>query len=256
MQLSDLMNFVHESQNNIKKMSSDDSVKSVSQAWINQTGLHRYVYNWRWMGLPIIQLPADIVATQEIIWEVKPTIIIETGVARGGSLIFNASQLALLDFCTNEKIPISQSKRRCIGIDIEIRSHNRNAIETHALAPMIRLVEGSSVDSDVVSRVSAMITPEDRVLVILDSNHTHDHVKKELDLYSKLVSSGSYLIVHDTGIEYAPEDLFKDRDWGVGNNPLTAVRQFLEDNEKFTVDKHVSGKLLITSSPDGYLRRD
>jgi cephalosporin hydroxylase len=250
------MNFMRESLNNIKKMASDDSVQNISRAWINQTGPHRYVYNWRWMGLPIIQLPADIAATQEIIWEVKPTVIIETGIARGGSLVFNASQLALLDLCSNESVSISQSKRRCIGIDIDIRSHNRSEIESHALAPMIILVEGSSLDSDVVGQVATMIKPEDRVLVILDSNHTYHHVKQELEHYSKLVTSGSYLIVHDTGIEYASEDLFENRDWGKGNNPLTAVKEFLTKNEKFNIDKHISDKLLITSSPEGYLKKD
>ena len=187
-----------------------------------------------------------------IIWEVKPTVIIETGIARGGSLVFNASQLALLDLCSNGSVSVTQSKRRCIGIDIDIRSHNRSEIESHALAPMITLVKGSSVDGDVVRHVATMIKPEDRVLVILDSNHTCQHVKQELNYYSKLVSSGSYLIVHDTGIEFAPEEFFENRDWGKGNNPLTAVKEFLNENETFKIDRHITDKLLITSSPEGY----
>ncbi|MDX2256960.1 MAG: CmcI family methyltransferase [Pseudanabaenaceae cyanobacterium bins.39] len=253
--MSDLKNFELESIENIKKLSSDPEVKNVSQEWINKTGPHKYVYNWRWMGLPIIQLPADVVATQEIIWMVKPTVIIETGVARGGSLIFNASQLALLDLCENGKASIEESKRRCIGIDIDIRQHNRDAIVSHPLSPMIQLIEGSSISDQTLNKVKNLLHPEDKVLVILDSNHTHDHVKAELEQYSPLVSCGSYIIVHDTGIEYAVESLFHNRDWGIGNNPLTASKEFLLSNKNFQVDQIVSGKLQITSSPDGYLKR-
>ena len=196
-----------------------------------------------------------MVATQEIIWTVRPTIIIETGVARGGSLIFYASQLALLNLCENGTVSIEDSERFCIGIDIDIRNHNRQAIESHPLSHMICLVEGSSTDDATLEEIKGMIDEQDRVMVILDSNHTHEHVKAELEKYAPLVSSGSYLIVHDTGIEYAPESLFGNRDWGVGNNPLTAVKEFLRENETFEIDSIQSGKLLITSSPDGWLKR-
>jgi cephalosporin hydroxylase len=253
--MSDLKNFELESIENIKKLSSDPEVRNVSQEWINKTAPHKYVYNWRWMGLPIIQLSADIVVTQEIIWMVKPTVIIETGVARGGSLIFNASQLALLDLCENGGATIAESKRRCIGIDIDIRKHNRDSIISHPLSPMIQLIEGSSVSAQTLNAVSKFLQPEDKVLVILDSNHTHNHVKAELEQYSPLVSCGSYIIVHDTGIEYATEDLCHNREWGIGNNPLTASKEFLLSNKDFEVDQFVSGKLQITSSPDGYLKR-
>jgi cephalosporin hydroxylase len=207
------------------------------------------------MGIPIIQFPADIVVTQEIIWKIKPTIIIETGVARGGSLIFNASQLALLDLCDNDQSTIDKNPRRCIGVDIEIRNHNRAAIEDHPLAKYITLIEGSSIDLVTLNQVKSMITPKDKVMVILDSNHTFQHVMEELNMYASLVSSESYLIVHDTGIENAPESLFKNREWGVGNNPLTAVKNFLDGNTNFLIDEIISDKLLITSSPKGYLKR-
>jgi len=236
-------------------MAHDADVKQLSQEWIDKTGLYKYVYNWRWQGLPIIQLPADVVATQEIIWTVQPTVIIETGVARGGSIVFNASQLAMLDLFEKGNTTINESRRRCIGIDIDIRVHNRDEIESHPLSPIITLIEGSSVEDTTVDAVNKLIQPDDIVLVILDSNHTHEHVKTELEKYSNLVSLGSYMIVHDTGIEYSPESLFENRDWGVGNSPLTAVNDFIESNSDFEIDKSISGKLLITSSPDGYLRR-
>lgn len=253
--MSDLEEFNRNSISNIKKMWSDENVKNLSQEWINQTGKHNYVYNWRWFGLPIIQLPADIVATQELIWKIEPTVIIETGVARGGSLIFNASQLAMLDLCKYGSASILDSERRCIGIDIDIRPHNRYAIESHPLAPMVQMVEGSSTDEKTFNKVMEFIKPDDKIMVILDSNHTHAHVKEELAMYSSLVSLDSYIIVHDTGIEFSPDSSFKNRDWSIGNNPLTAVREFIDSNDNFQIDKLQSNKLLITSSPDGYLQR-
>jgi cephalosporin hydroxylase len=253
--MSDLKNFELESIANIQSMDHDAEVKRISQEWIDKTGPYKYVYNWRWLGLPIIQLPADLVVSQEIIWSVQPTVIIETGVARGGSIIFYAAQLAMLDLCENGSTIITKSRRRCIGIDNEIREHNRKAIESHPLSPMIHLIERSSVDDATIDAVKKLIQPDDTVLVILDSNHTHEHVKAELDRYAPFVSPGSYMIVQDTGIEYAPEGLFENRDWGVGNNPLTAEKAFLESNSNFEIDRLLSGKLLITSSPDGYLRR-
>lgn len=254
--MNDHLNFDRESLRNIRAMAADPAVREVSQEWINTTGQYRYVYNWKWLGLPIIQLPADIVATQEIIWQVRPTVIVETGVARGGSIMFNTSQLALLDFCESSASNPRTSDRRCIGIDIDIRGGNRAMIEDHPLAPMITLLEGSSIASETVRSVGSLIRPEDRVMVILDSNHTHEHVIRELELYSGFVSLDSYLIVHDTGIEMAPHDAFSDRDWARGNNPFTAVQEFLAaTSSSFVIDHDVSDKLLISSSPKGYLRR-
>lgn len=253
--MNDLKNFALESASNIQKMALDPKVRSASQHWIDVTGPHKFAYNWRWLGLPIIQLPMDIVATQEIVWSVRPQVIIETGIARGGSVVFNAAQLAMLDLCGEGKATLADSRRRCIGIDVEIRKHNREAIESHPLSPMIKLIEGSSVEDSVINAVKKMIRPDDKVLVILDSNHTHEHVKLELEKYSPIVSVGSYLIVHDTGIEYAADGAFSNKSWGKGNNPLSAVREFLVSNRDFEIDRHICGKLQITSSPDGYLRR-
>lgn len=253
--MNDLEKFDLESSENIKRMSKDERLRHASQEWINLSSPHRYVYNWRWMGLPIIQLPADIVVTQELIWKVRPTVIIETGVARGGSIIFNASQLVLLDLCENGVVSTGSTKRRCIGIDIDIRAHNRHAIETHPLSNMVELIEGSSIDQATLDHVKSLIKPNDRVMIILDSHHTHQHVITELLQYAPLVSEGSYLIVHDTGIEFAKTDAFQDREWGVGNNPLTALNEFLSKNSNFQIDDNVCSKLLITSSPNGYLER-
>lgn len=253
--MSDQTIFDLESLNNISAMAEDETVKTVSQQWVDVTGQYRYVYNWKWMGLPIIQFPADIVATQEIIWSVKPTVIVETGVARGGSIVFNASQLALLDLCEGASPSLVGSTRRCIGIDIDVRSHNREAIDSHPMEPMITLIEGSSIEDATFQSVCELITPQDRVMVILDSNHTHEHVLRELELYSPLVSHGSFLIVHDTGIEVAPDSAFGNRNWGRGNNPLTALNEFLDGSDDFAVEDVVCNKLLTTSSPRGYLRR-
>lgn len=253
--MSDQRNFDLESLKNISAMANDEPIRKASQQWIDLTAPYRYVYNWKWMGLPIIQFPADLVATQEIIWSVRPTVIVETGVARGGSLVFNASQLALLDLLQDGSSSPARSARRCIGIDIDIRSHNREAIEMHPLAPMITLIEGSSVDEATFESVRRSIYPHDRVMVILDSDHSHEHVLRELELYSQLVSYESFLIVHDTGVEFAPESAFGNRDWGKGNNPLTALNVFLDASDDFAVEYTVCDKLLTTSSPRGYLRR-
>ena len=253
--MNELKKFADESTTNINEMMSDSIVNQKTQEWMEITGPHKYAYNWRWLGLPIIQMPADVVATQELIWKIEPTVIIETGVARGGSLIFNASQLAMLDLCKNGSANIVKSRRRCIGIDIDIRSHNRAAIEAHPLSPMIHMLEGSSIENSITNEVNNLISPQDTVMVVLDSNHTFAHVKEELARYSPLVSVDSYIIVHDTGIEYSPSGMFENRDWGVDNNPFTAVREFLKENDAFKIDKFQSGKLLISSSPDGYLKR-
>lgn len=202
-----------------------------------------YTYNFDWLGLPIIQYPQDMVAIQEIIWKTKPDIIIETGVARGGSLILSASILHLLN-----------SNGIVVGVDIDIRPHNRKAIEEHPLAHRIKLIQGSSIDISTVNQVKNFIKPEHKIMVILDSNHTHEHVLKELQFYAPLVTKGSYLVVMDTAIEDMPEDYFPDRPWGRGDNPKTAVHEFLESSDRFEIDESIHNKLLITVAPDGYLK--
>lgn len=220
-----------------------EKLKKLSSDFMEESAKLRYTYNFDWLGLPIIQLPQDIVGIQEIIWKVKPDVIVETGVARGGSLILSASVLHILN-----------GDGKVIGIDIDVREHNRKAIMEHPMAFRINLIHGSSIDPETVLRVKNQITPEDKVLVILDSNHTHVHVSKELEFYSPLVGKGSYIIVMDTAIQDRPDDFFPDRPWGKGNNPKTAVWEFLKTNDRFIIDKEIENKLLITVAPDGYLR--
>jgi cephalosporin hydroxylase len=203
----------------------------------------RYAYAFTWLGRPIIQYPQDIVAMQELIWRVKPDLIVETGVAHGGSTVFYASMLQLLG-----------GDRRVVSVDIEIRPHNREAIESHPMFPRITLLEGSSLDPLVADRIRRHAEGRTSVLVCLDSNHTHDHVLQELRLYSPLVTRGSYLVVFDTIIEDVPVGLFPDRPWTPGNSPKTAVREFLRTTDRFEIDRDLNQKLLITGCPDGYLR--
>jgi len=219
----------------------------------------KYSYNFTWQGRPIIQYPQDMVAIQELIWQIKPDLIIETGIAHGGSLVFSASMLALLDMTeaieAGSAFDPRTSRRKALGIDIDIRAHNRAAIETHPMASRIRMIQGSSIAPDVVEQVRAMASGFSRVLVCLDSNHTHAHVLAELQAYAPLVSVGSYCVVFDTIIEDLPADFFPDRPWSVGNNPKTAVREFLKNHPEFESDTRIQHKLLITVAPDGFLKR-
>ncbi|MDA9789623.1 cephalosporin hydroxylase family protein [Amylibacter sp.] len=219
----------------------------------------KYCYNFSWQDRPIIQYPQDIVAMQELIWEVKPDLIIETGIAHGGSLIFSASILAMLDM--NEAIEEgamidpAQSKRKVLGIDIDIREHNRTAIEAHPMASRIQMIQGSSVADGIVAQVKEVARAYDRVLVCLDSNHTHEHVRAELEAYAPLTSKGSYCVVFDTLIEDMPANEYPDRSWGPGDNPKTAVWDYLKTHPEFEIDKAIADKLLITVAHDGFLKR-
>lgn len=237
-------NFLHEKKENINKINLDKTLKKRTLQWICDTAKYKYTYNFTWLGRPIIQFPQDIVALQEIIWEVKPDLIIETGIARGGSLVFSASMLELLG-----------GSGQVIGIDIEIRRHNRLRIEKHPMFKRIIMIEGSSIDPLVVSKIKKYVKGKKRVLVYLDSNHTKDHVLKELEFYSPFVSKGSYLIVFDTVVEDMPKSFFQDKPWGKGNNPKTAVMEFLRKNKNFEINKSIQQKLLITVAPEGFLRR-
>jgi len=241
--MNSLDQFYEEKLKNIKKMSKDKLLKKRTNRWISNTARYKYSYNFSWLGRPIIQFPQDIIAIQEIIWQVKPDLIIETGIAHGGSLIFYASILELLG-----------GDRQVLGIDIDIREHNRVEIEKHPMFKRITMIEGSSIDDSVVQQVYDFAKDKKRILVTLDSNHTHNHVLKELQLYSPLVTKGSYLVVFDTIIEDMPEGSFPDRPWGKGNNPKTAVLEFLRTNDRFKIDKEIDSKLLITVAPDGYLK--
>jgi cephalosporin hydroxylase len=219
----------------------------------------KYSYNFTSLGRPIIQYPQDIVAMQELIWKVKPDLIIETGIAHGGSLIMSASLLALLDMCEAIKLGTvfdpKNSKRKVLGLDIDIRQHNRKAIEAHPMSSRIQMIQGSSIAPELVEQVKSVAKNYQRVLVCLDSHHAHDHVLAELEAYAPLTSVGSYCIVFDTIVEDMPKAFFHDRPWGPGNNPKTAVCEYLKTHPEFEIDKRIQHKLLITVAPDGYLRR-
>jgi cephalosporin hydroxylase len=256
------MQFESECSAEIAAQGADAELAVRSADWLVETARHKYSYHFKSLGLPIIQYPHDIVMMQELIWSTRPDVIIETGIARGGSLILSAAMLTLLDYCdaatAGQRVDPCRPSRRVIGVDIDIRAHNRAAIEEHPLANRIELIQGSSVDPDIVRQVEdkvACLSRTARVLVCLDSNHTHDHVLAELEAYAPLVTSGSYCVVFDTAIEDMPAGSFPDRPWGRGNSPKTAVRAFLRSHPEFEVDVAINHKLLVSVAPDGYLRR-
>ncbi|AFY83101.1 cephalosporin hydroxylase family protein [Oscillatoria acuminata] len=230
---------------NSKNLNLVDSTNDFIKASISQ----KYSYNFSWLGRPIIQYPQDIIATQELMWSVQPDLIIETGIAHGGSLIFSASMLELNAACGGPQ------DAEVLGLDIDIRQHNREAIENHPMFKRISMIQGSSIDPEIIKQVKAKAADKKKILVCLDSNHTHDHVLAELEAYAPLVSVGSYCVVFDTVIEDLPDDLFDDRPWGIGNNPKTAVWEYLKTHPEFEIDKSIQHKILITVAPDGYLKR-
>jgi cephalosporin hydroxylase len=242
---------------------SNRELQGASRAFFDQIGIGKadYVYNFTWLGVPIIQIPQDLQAMQEVIWQAKPDLIVETGVAWGGTVLFSASMLAILQACGEIE------RGRVVGIDIEIRPHNRKVLAAHPLARNITLLEGSSIDDAIVDRVKEIARDHQRVMVCLDSDHTHRHVLAELEAYAPLVSPGSYCMVGDTIIEDAPEGMVSKRPWGKGNSPKTAVWEYLRrlqaEGRKgadgaplhFEIDRHLEDKIVLTGSPDGYLRR-
>ena len=242
----------------IEQMGKDEALKTQANNFIRDSSQYGYSYNFEWLGRPIIQFPQDILALQELFWAVKPELIVETGIAHGGSLIMSASMLALLDLCesTGQDDPHGAGgDRKVVGVDVDIREHNREAIEAHPLAKRIHMIEGSSVAPDVIAQVREIASDYERIFVILDSNHTHEHVLAELELYAPLTSIGSYCVVLDTIIDSMPASMFPDRPWGPGDNPKTAVRQYLESHSEFEIDDAFQKKLLISVAPDGFLKR-
>jgi len=233
----------------IEMFGKDTEFQNRSRDWLEESMRKSYVYNFSWMGRPIIQNPIDIMAMQEIIWEVKPDLIIETGIAHGGSLIFSASMLVLNAACGGP------GDAEVLGIDIDIRPHNREAIEAHPMSKRITMIEGSSIAPEIVAQVKARAKGKKRILICMDSNHTHDHVLAELEAYAPLISVGSYCVVFDTFVEDVPADVFQNRPWHPGNSPKTAVWEYLKSHPEFEIDKTIPNKLLITVAPDGYLKR-
>ena len=251
--------FREQVQGNIEGLGRDRDMQDLSRIWLRDTLKHRYTYNFSWLGRPIIQYPQDMVAMQELIWSIKPDLIIETGIAHGGSLILSASMLAQLDMCEAIEAGISfnpkETRRKVLGIDIDIRAYNRAAIEAHPMASRIQMIQGSSIASDIIEQVKQVASGYSRILVCLDSNHTHEHVLAELVAYAPLTSVGSYCVVFDTIVEDLPAEMFPDRPWGPGDNPKTAVWEYLKTHPEFEIDESIQHKLLITVAPDGYLCR-
>lgn len=251
--------FQDECNYNIEQQGKDQRLAEQTSDWIINTAKYKYCYNFAWQGRPIIQYPQDIMAIQEIIWQIKPDLIIETGIAHGGSLVLSASMLALLDMCDGIEGGTTMnpqvSSRKVLGIDIDIREHNRVAVEAHPMFSRIQMIQGSSIAPEIIDQVKDVAKDYQRVLVFLDSNHTHDHVLAELEAYAPLTSVGSYCVVFDTIIEDMPNGMFPDRPWGPGDNPKTAVWEYLQDHSGFEVDESIENKLLITVAPSGYLRR-
>jgi len=223
------LRFKKECDAEIERQGADVTLRELTVSWMEKANRLKYSYHFEWLGRPIIQYPQDIVAMQEIIWQIRPDLIIETGIAHGGSLV--------------------------LGIDIDIRPHNREAIEIHPMFSRIQMIQGSSIDPEIIDRVHRIAADHSRVLVCLDSNHTHAHVLAELQAYAPLVTKGSYCVVFDTIIEDMPADMFPDRPWGPGNNPKTAVWEYLKDHPEFEIDKSIEHKLLITAAPHGFLKR-
>ncbi len=254
-----MTNFPEETRQRARDAGSNQRLLANARAFTESSIAAKYSYNFIWLGRPIIQYPQDMVAMQELIWEVKPDLIIETGIAHGGSLILSASMLALLDYCdaveSGQMLDPQATRRRVLGVDIDIRAHNRAAIEAHPMSHRIDMIQGSSTAPEIIANVHQAAAGYKRVMVFLDSNHTHAHVLAELDAYAPLVSSESYCVVFDTFIEDLPAGMYPDRPWDVGDNPKTAVREFLSRNHDFEVDEDLEAKLLITVAPGGYLRR-
>lgn len=263
--------FERERSENIARQGQDHALKGHAFQWLQDSLQHKYSYNFSSLGRPIIQYPQDMVAMQELIWRVRPDLIIETGIAHGGSLILSASMLALLDYCdavgSGTVLDPRATRRRVLGIDIDIRAHNRAAIEAHPMSHRIDMIEGSSIAPEVIAQVHQIAKAHQRVLVILDSNHTHDHVLAELEAYAPLTSPGSYCIVFDTVVEDLPDSMFPDRPWGKGNNPKTAVWEYQRrlgqegrtaadgGSLNLEIDSAMEHKLAVTVAPDGYLKR-
>jgi cephalosporin hydroxylase len=235
--------YKEECKSRVESQAKNEPLLQVSKMFTEATIRSGYSYNFTWMGRPIIQYPQDMIAMQEIIWEVKPDLIIETGIAHGGSLIYYASILELI------------GKGEVLGIDIDIREHNRIEIEKHPMSKRIKMIQGSAISEEIIEQIKPHAAGKQTVMVCLDSNHTYAHVLKELELYSPFVTVGSYLVAFDTIVEDLPADLYKDRPWSIGDNPKTAVHEFLKGNDDFVINRSIDAKLLVSVAPDGYLKR-
>lgn len=271
MKIDPIEGFRHQVAENIRKIGEDRSFIELSNVWNQAAIRHSYALNFSWLGRPAMQAPQDLYAMQELIWTCRPDLVIETGIAHGGSLVMSASMLALIDYCdaiaTGTVLDPRASRRKVVAVDIDIRAHNRAALDAHPLRHKIHLIEGSSVAADIVEQVGGHADGYSRVMVFLDSDHTHNHVLEELECYAPFVGVDSYCVVWDTGVEDLPEGMCDNRPWGKGNNPKTAVWEYMkrlgQDGRKardgsrlrFEYDHTIEYKLAITASPDGFLKR-
>jgi cephalosporin hydroxylase len=254
-----MSDFQDEVSSRLNQIAGNDHLIRTSKLFAEASLRAKYSYNFDWLGRPIIQYPQDMIAVQELIWQVKPDLIIETGIAHGGSLILSASMLAIIDICEaieeGRTMDPKVSSRKVLGVDIDIRSHNRHAIEAHPMASRIQMIQGSSIAPDVIDQVWKIAREFKRIMVCLDSNHTHNHVLAELVAYAPLTSVGSYCVVFDTVVEDMPAEMFPNRPWGPGNNPKTAVHEYLKTHPEFRINKDIDDKLLISVAPNGFLER-
>ena len=253
------MSFEKEVEERLRAVERNQELKDAAYQFMKSSLAPKYSYNYSWMGRPIIQYPQDMAAMQELVWQVKPDLIIETGIAHGGSLIMNASFLALLELAeaveNGQVVDPKKPKRKVLGIDIDIRPHNLEAIKAHPMSNRIDMIQGSSIAPEIINQVKEYSKAYKTILISLDSNHTHEHVLAELEAYAPLTSVNSYCVVFDGVVEDMPKELSGDRPWGPGNNPKTAVWEYLKSHSEFEIDKSVQNKLLITVAPDGYLKR-
>jgi cephalosporin hydroxylase len=244
-----MSSFADEVRERLEANGRNDALQSAALAFTEASTAPKYSYNFTWLGRPIIQYPQDIVAMQELIWTIQPNLIIETGIAHGGSLIFSAAMLELNAACGGPK------DSTVLGIDIDIRPHNRSAIEAHPMAKRISMLQGSSIAPEIVEQARRAASGKERVLVCLDSMHTHEHVLAELQAYAPLTTVGSYCVVFDTIIEDLPKGMYPDRPWGPGDNPKTAVHEYVKAHPQFEIDTRIDNMLLISVAPHGYLKR-
>jgi cephalosporin hydroxylase len=242
--MDEIARFMAEVTQQVEGLTLDHDVQALSRIWVREIARHKYAYNFTWMGRPLIQFPQDMIAMQELVWATKPDLIIETGIAHGGSLVYYASLMEMMGL-----------PGYVLGIDVDIREHNRAEIDVHPMRKRIEMIQGSSIAPDTVTAVSEHVKNKSSVMVVLDSNHTHDHVLQELQQYSPFVTLGNYVVVYDTLIDDMPAHMFSDRPWGPGNNPKTAVHEYLTTCSDFEINKSIQHKLLITAAPDGYLKR-
>ena len=247
--MNPIQQFEREREARIEQLGKDLEFQAQSRDWLEQSMRRQYVYNFSWLGRPIIQNPIDMIAMQELMWNVQPDLVIETGIAHGGSIIFSASMLELIAACGGNP------DAHVLGIDIDIREHNKQAILQHPMSKRITMLQCSSVAPEIIGQVRAAAQGKQRIMVFLDSNHTHEHVLAELEAYAPLVSKDSYCVVFDTFVEDVPADVFENRPWQPGNSPKTAVHQYLQSHSEFVIDKAMQHKLQITVAPDGFLKR-